>query len=239
MQCVILAGGLGTRLWPMTKTIPKALIPINGRPFADYQLAWLARQDIKEVVYCVGFLGEQIRSHVGNGDAAGLKVRYVDEGENLKGTAGALRLAHDAGLLAESFFVLYGDSYLPIQFAPVLAAYRTAGCPALMTVMRNQDRWDRSNVIFTPPTVTLYDKAADEATRARMAYIDYGLSVVSRDLIKRRVESDTKTDLADIFRRLSIAGELAGFEITQRFYEIGSESGIADFAKLMAGPSNG
>jgi N-acetyl-alpha-D-muramate 1-phosphate uridylyltransferase len=234
MQCVILAGGLGTRLWPVTKTIPKALIPINGRPFADYQLALLARQQTTEVVYCVGFLGEQIRNHVGDGSAFGLKVRYIDEGDKLKGTAGALRLALDAGLLAETFFVLYGDSFLPIAFAPVLAAYHAAGRPALMTVMRNKDRWDRSNVIFTPPMVTLYDKSCDDATRARMAYIDYGLSVVSRGLIADNVPSRTTADLADVFKRLSIAGQLAGFEITQRFFEVGSPSGIADFCRHVA-----
>lgn len=234
MQCVILAGGLGTRLWPTTKTIPKALIPINGRPFADYQLAWLARQKVTEVVYCIGFLGEQIRSHVGDGSAFGLRVNYVDEGENLKGTAGALRLAFDTGVLADVFFVLYGDSYLPVEFEPVMAAFAESGRPALMTVMRNRDRWDRSNVIFVPPTVVLYDKTSDEATRARMTYIDYGLSVVSRDLIGRSVDPSAKADLADIFKALSIAGELAGFEITQRFYEVGSQTGIADFTRLVA-----
>jgi NDP-sugar pyrophosphorylase family protein len=234
MQCVILAGGLGTRLWPMTKTMPKALIPINGRPFADYQLAWLVRQLITDVIYCVGFLGEQIRNHVGDGAGAGLKVQYVDEGENLKGTAGALRLALDAGLLAEDFFVLYGDSFLPIEFAPVLAAYHASGCQALMTVMRNQDRWDRSNAIFTPPLVVLYDKGCDENTRARMAYIDYGLSVVSRALVARSVAPEVKVDLADVYKQLSIAGELAGFEITQRFFEIGSQAGIADFSRHVA-----
>ena len=234
MQCVILAGGLGTRLWPVTKMIPKTLIPIHGRPFADYQLAWLARQRVTEVVYCVGFLGEQIRSHVGEGSAFGLTVRYVDEGTNLKGTAGALRLALDAGLLAETFFVLYGDSFLPIEFAPVLTAYRAYGRPALMTVMRNQDRWDRSNVIFRPPIITLYDKAGDAATRARMAYIDYGLSVISRSLIANRVSSGTVIDLADVFNRLSTEAELAGFEVFQRFFEVGSAEGIADFSRYVA-----
>jgi NDP-sugar pyrophosphorylase family protein len=234
MQCVILAGGLGTRLWPVTKTIPKALIPIRGRPFADYQLAWLARQQVTEVVYCVGFLGEQIRSHVGNGSAFGLRVHYVDEGSDPRGTAGALRLAFDAGLLAEVFFVLYGDSFLPIEYVPVLAAYQASGCPALMTVMRNQDRWDRSNVIFTPPNITLYDKTCDEATRARMAYIDYGLSVISRDVIADNIRGGGEVDLADVFKQLSLAGKLAGFEVTQRFFEVGSAEGIADFSQYAA-----
>ena len=218
----------------MTKSIPKALIPICGRPFTDYQLSWLAHQQITQVVYCIGFLGEQIRNHVGNGSAFGLSVRYVDEGQNLRGTAGALRLALDAGVLADAFFVLYGDSFLPIEFAPVLAAYQASGCPALMTVMRNQNKWDRSNVIFTPPAVELYDKACDDAMRARMSYIDYGLSVMSRNLIANRVTSGSNADLAELFKQLSVAGELAGFEVSERFFEVGSASGIADFAQFVS-----
>jgi MurNAc alpha-1-phosphate uridylyltransferase len=234
MQCVILAGGLGTRLWPVTKTIPKSLIPIQGRPFADYQLAWLASQQVTEVVFCVGFLGKQIRSHIGAGAAFGLSVSYVDEGEDLKGTGGALRLAFDAELLDESFFVLYGDSFLPIEYAPVQAAYRKSGKPALMTVMQNKNRWDRSNAIFIPPNVTLYDKKCNDETRARMNYIDYGLSVLSRNLIAARVGQGAVVDLADLFKQLSVEGQLGGFEISQRFFEVGSEGGIADFASYVA-----
>jgi NDP-sugar pyrophosphorylase family protein len=232
MQCVILAGGPGTRLWPMTQALPKALIPINGRPFADYQLAWLSRQGITDVVYCIGYLGAQIREAVGDGSRFGLAVRYADEGDELKGTGGAVRGAFDAGLLAETFFVLYGDSFLPVQFAPVLAAFRTSGCRALMTVMRNENRWDTSNAVFAAPFVTLYDKQCDEATRARMSYIDYGLSVLARDLIAEEIPAGAKTDLADLFKRMSLAGKLAGFEIAERFYEIGSQSGIAEFSRF-------
>ena len=233
MQCVILAGGLGTRLQPATDTIPKALIPVHGRPFADYQLAWLARQAIAEVVYCIGYRGAQIAAHVGDGRRFGLAVRYVDEGDDPKGTAGALRLAFDAGLLAEAFFVLYGDSYLPIAFAPVLDAFTMSGRSALMTVMRNEHRWDRGNVIFTAPMVALYDKRADADTLRRMTHIDYGLSVISRDLIAARVGRGEVADLADMFSDLSRAGELAGFEVLQRFYEVGSREGIADFERYL------
>jgi MurNAc alpha-1-phosphate uridylyltransferase len=233
MQCIILAGGLGTRLSPATDTIPKALIPVRGRPFADYQLAWLARQGVADVVYCIGYRGRQIVAHVGDGRAWGLAVRYVDEGNDLKGTAGALRLACDADLLADAFFVLYGDSYLPIEFAPVFRAFAAGGRPALMTVMRNENRWDRSNVIFTPPTIALYDKRPDAEALRRMTHIDYGLSVISRDLIATRIARREVADLADLFRDLSMAGELAGYEVTQRFYEVGSWEGIADFAHYL------
>ena len=234
MQCVILAGGLGTRLRPLTRSLPKALVPINGRPFVDYQLAWLAKQSIEEVVFCIGHLGCQLAEHVGNGARFGLMVQYSDEGSELKGTAGALRKAHDAGLLREAFFVLYGDSFLPIAFQPVYEQFRASGLPALMTVMHNADRWDHSNVIFTPPLVALYDKRNNEQTRAAMTHIDYGLSVISRALITDRVPSGANADMADLFHRLSRAGELAGFEISERFYEVGSPGGVADFSRYAA-----
>jgi|SRR5580704_895798 MurNAc alpha-1-phosphate uridylyltransferase len=230
MQCVLLAGGLGTRLRPVTDSIPKALVPVRGRPFADYQLAWLARQSVGEVVYCIGYRGGQIVSHVGDGKRWGLHVRYVDEGHELKGTAGALRLALDAGLLADAFFVLYGDSFLPIEFAPVFRAFTVSARSALMTVMRNENRWGRSNVIFAAPSIALYDKRANEPTLRRMTHIDYGLSVLSRDLVASHVGRGQAADLADVFRDLSLAGELAGYEVAERFYEVGSPEGIADFA---------
>jgi NDP-sugar pyrophosphorylase family protein len=233
MQSVILAGGLGTRLHPLTRSIPKALVPICGKPFAAYQLGWLARQGIDEVVYCIGHMGRQIVDFVGDGAAWGLRVRYVDEGEDLRGTAGAVRLALDTGCLDEAFFVLYGDSFLPIDFRSVFESFAASGKPALMTVLRNENRWDRSNVIYEPPLVALYDKASDEATRRTMAHIDYGLLVLSRSLVATRVPAGAARDLADVLRDLSQEGELAGHEANERFYEIGSVAGIADFSRYV------
>jgi NDP-sugar pyrophosphorylase family protein len=235
MQCVILAGGLGTRLGSITRIIPKAMVPINGRPFVDYQLGWLARNSITSVVFCIAHLGEQIAAHLGHGDAFGLKVRYVEDGEVLRGTGGALRRALDAGMLAESFFVLYGDSFLPIPFPPVFEHFRGCGRAALMTVTRNEGRWDCSNVVFAPPRVALYDKRADETTRRLMTHIDYGLSVLSRNLIADHIPPGTTYDLAELYHRLSLAGDLMGYEIVERFYEIGSPAGIADFSDYVAG----
>lgn len=234
MQCAILAGGLGTRLWPVTQAIPKCLVPINGRPFAHYQLAWLARQNVTDIVYCIGFLGEQVKADIGDGARFGLRVRYSDEGRTLLGTGGALRVAFDAGLLADAVFVLYGDSFLPVAFAPVFDAFHASGRQALMTVLRNENKWDTSNVVFQAPNISLYDKRCDESTRARMKHIDYGLSVLSRDLIGREVPAGENVDLADLFKRLSLAGDLAGYEVTERFYEVGSQSGIAEFSRYAA-----
>ena len=233
MQSVILAGGLGTRLYPITHTIPKALVPIRGKPFASYQLAWLARQGVTDIVYCIGHKGAQIVDVVGDGSAWGLRVRYVSEGDDLKGTAGALRLALDTTHLDDAFFVLYGDSFLPIAYPPIFARYAEAAMPALMTVLRNDNRWDRSNVVYRPPVVSLYDKKCDDATRLKMTHIDYGLLVLSRKLLADRIPADTVVDLADVLHRLSREGQLAGHEVTERFYEVGSPAGIEDFSRYV------
>ena len=164
----------------------------------------------------------------GDGARHGLRVRYVDEADRLRGTAGALRLALDEGALEESFLLTYGDSFLPVDFAAVFAAFAASGRPALMTVFRNDGRWDTSNVIFDGRLVTLYDKQRATRPPADFAYIDYGLSALSRRVIADEIPSGTVADLATLFHALSVRGELAGFEVAQRFYEIGSPAGLED-----------
>jgi NDP-sugar pyrophosphorylase family protein len=224
MQCVILAGGRGTRMQPVTDTTPKALVPVAGRPFVEHQLEWLEGQGVSDIVLCIGYRGAQIRQVVGD------RARFVDEGEELRGTAGALRLALDEGMLAESFMVLYGDSYLPIELPPVWEAFRKSGKPALMVVLRNENRWDASNARFEDGMVVEYDKA-NAGRRSELQWIDYGLSVLSRDVVAGRIAPSAVADLADVYRDLSDAGELAGFEVTQRFYEVGSPHGIAELQR--------
>ena len=229
MQCVILAGGKATRMRPLTDTIPKALIPADGRPFVDHQLAWLAGHGVTDVVLCVGYRADAIRAHVGDGARHGLRVRFVDEGEDLRGTAGALRLALDEGALEESFLLTYGDSFLPIDFAAVFRAFRSCGQPALMTVFRNDGRWDKSNAIFDGQMVTLYDKQRQGRPAAEFTYIDYGLSALQRRVIADEIAPGARADLATLFNALSVRGALAGLEVAQRFYEIGSPGGLKDF----------
>jgi NDP-sugar pyrophosphorylase family protein len=231
MQCVVLAGGLGTRMRPFTDDRPKALIPIEGRPFVDHQLAHLAAHGVTDVVLSIGYRGEALRAHVGDGARFGLRVVYVDEGTKLRGTAGALRLALDEGALAERFLVIYGDSFLPIDFEDVYAAFERAGKPALMTVFRNEGRWDTSNAIFDGRLVTCYDKQRRTRPAEEFTFIDYGLGVLERRLIAERVAPEGRADLADLYFELARQGELAGYEANERFYEIGSPSGLEDFAR--------
>jgi prepilin-type processing-associated H-X9-DG protein len=233
MQCVILAGGLGTRLRSLGLELPKALIPISGEPFAAHQLALLKQNGIAEIVYCIGHRGDQIRAFAGDGSAWGLKISYVDEGDRLRGTAGALRLAFDCDLLASAFFVLYGDSYLPIEYRSVYEAYEAQSCPALMTILRNENRWDTSNVLFVDGRV-LYDKKRSHPRRAEMRHIDYGLSVLDRNVVRDRVPPETICDLAELFHDLSEERQLAGFEVHERFYEVGSLAGIRDLELYLA-----
>jgi len=221
MQCVILAGGLGTRMRPLTEACPKTLLPVRGRPFAYHQLHWLAAQGVTEVVYSIGHQGDMIRRYWDQEPWPVANIRYVDEGRELRGTAGALRLAKERGALDERFFVIYGDSFLPVEFGPIWRAFQASGQPALMTVLRNEGRWDRSNAIFENGRVVLYEKSGAPG----MQYIDYGLSCFRRDLF----DDSTHSDLTAVFHELSLEGRLAGFEVHERFYEIGSPAGLRDF----------
>jgi NDP-sugar pyrophosphorylase family protein len=227
LPVVILAGGLATRLRPITEKIPKSLVEVAGKPFLAHQLALLRSSQITEVILCVGYLGEMIEQTFGDGSAHDLNIRYSYDGPELLGTGGAIRKA--LGLLPPSFFILYGDSYLPIDYQAVARAYAESGRTALMTVFANQDAWDKSNVWFEHREIMLYSK---KRRVPQMRYIDYGLSVCSRALF----ESDTGEhafDLAVLFEMLSENRQLAGFEVQQRFYEIGSHQGLQELDRLL------
>jgi NDP-sugar pyrophosphorylase family protein len=234
MQCVVLAGGLAQRMRPLTETIPKSLLPVAEHPFIHYQLTWLASHGVDEVVLCVGYLGEQIREYVGDGAAWNLRVRYVDEGRELRGTGGALRLAFEQGHLASSFLLTYGDSFLPIDFAEVWRAFRDSGADSLMTVLHNEGRWDTSNACFRGGKIVVYDKQRQERPGIAYDHIDYGLLALRRDVIADQVPPNQRYDLATLFHELSLEGRLAGFEVKTRFYEIGSRDGLQDFNRYIA-----
>ncbi len=222
LPAAILAGGLATRLKPITQVIPKSMVEVAGQPFIARQLRYLKGQGIDRVVLCIGHLGEQVEAFVGDGSAFGIAVDYSSDGLSLLGTGGALRRALPK--LSDAFFVLYGDSYLPIDFRAVELAFHASGQPALMTVLRNDDRWDRSNIEFADGRIVEYNK---QVTRAAMTCIDYGLSVLRASVLAPHAV-DEAFDLADVFRRLSLARQLAGFEVRERFYEIGSHQGLQE-----------
>ncbi|MDR1510784.1 MAG: NTP transferase domain-containing protein [Synergistaceae bacterium] len=231
LPVAILAGGLAERIRPLSERIPKSLIEIAGRPFIDHQLELLRSSGVRRVVLCLGFLGERIAEHVGDGMKHGLDIRCSFDGEARLGTGGALRKA--LPLLGDEFFVLYGDSYLPIDFGAVEAAFEASGGKALMTVYRNDGRWDESNAVFLPGegdwgVVKTYSKVNRTPD---MKYVDYGLSCCRASELPR--EARAYFDLAEIFTGLAREGSLAGFEAKERFYEIGSFAGMDDFALYM------
>jgi NDP-sugar pyrophosphorylase family protein len=227
LPVAILAGGLATRLRPLTETIPKSLIEINGEPFLWHQLRLLRKNGVDRVVMCLSYLGEQVRDSVGDGREFGLHIDYSFDGEILLGTAGALKRAQP--LLGESFFILYGDSYLPIDLRAVETAFRTSGKAGLMTVYSNQGQWDTSNVEFIDGQIVAYHK---KLRSERMRHIDYGLGVLHAAALAR-VPAETSWDLAAVYQELLSAGELAAFEAPQRFYEIGSFSGIEELSSYL------
>ena len=218
----ILAGGLATRLRPITETIPKSLIQVAGSPFICHQLDYLRQQGINSVVLCIGHLGEMIQEVVGDGSRWDMQVSYSPDGPALLGTGGALRRA--LPLLGEYFFILYGDSYLPIDFSDVEKTYAASGKNGLMTVLKNQNRWDKSNVDFDAGQIIEYNKTV---IRSQMHYIDYGLGLLQSAALQA-YPAGQSFDLSKVYNDLSLAGELAGYEVFERFYEIGSHQGIAD-----------
>lgn len=222
LPVALLAGGIATRLRPLTEKIPKALVDVAGKPFLVRQLDYLRQQGITRVVLCISYLGEQVEAVVGDGSAFGLEVRYSWDGPRLMGTGGALRQA--LPLLGEHFFVFYGDSYLPIDFREVEQRFMASGKPALMTVLKNSNQWDKSNVLFLESRIVEYNK---QAPRPEMAYIDYGLGVLSASVLEH-AHINEPFDLADLYHELSVQRLLAGYEVFERFYEIGSHKGLEE-----------
>ena len=228
LSVAILAGGLATRLRPVTEKMPKSLLEVNAEPFLAHQLRLLHRNGVRHVVLCVGYLGEKIRDFAGNGHAFGLDLEYSFDGPELLGTAGALKNA--LPLLGSEFLVLYGDSYLLCDYVNVASVFQSSRKLALMTVFRNDGQWDASNVEFKNGSILAYSK---KNGTPRMKFIDYGLGAFSAKAFTR-VSPDQSRDLADLYGELLAEKQLAGLEISQRFYEIGSAAGLEETARFLA-----
>ncbi|MBA2651679.1 MAG: NTP transferase domain-containing protein [Tatlockia sp.] len=222
LAVAILAGGLATRMLPFTEKSPKSLINVAGDYFICHQLRYLKQQGITKVVLCVGHLGEQIEAVVGSGKAFGLEVCYSWDGSELLGTGGALKKA--LPLLGKAFFILYGDSYLPIDFSDMETCFHKGDKPALMAVYKNKNKWDKSNVIFNKNQSVEYNKSEP---KPEMEYIDYGLTILSA-LELKNFPAEGAFDLAELYQQLSQQGTLNGHEVFERFYEIGSMEGLSE-----------
>jgi D-sedoheptulose 7-phosphate isomerase len=222
LPVAMLAGGLATRLRPITETIPKALVDVAGRPFAEHQAALLRRQGVTRIVWLVSYRAAQIEAVLGDGQRWGMRFEYLHDGPILLGTGGAIQRALPQ--LGDAFFVMYGDSYLECDFAAVEAAFRASGRSGLMTVFRNDGQYDTSNVEFAAGQIVRYDK---NNRTAAMRHIDYGLGILTPAAFAPYVDGQP-LDLARVYQDLLAAGQLAAFEVSERFYEIGSPEGLAD-----------
>lgn len=222
LPCAILCGGLATRLRPITETIPKSLVPINGEPFLAHQLRLLQRKGVREVVLCIGYLGEVIQDFAGDGRGFGVTIGYSFDGAPLLGTAGAIRKALPQ--LQEQFFVLYGDSYLNCDYPDIANVFEASRKRGLMTIYHNEGNFDTSNVEAENGSILRYDK---KNRTPEMRYIDYGLGVFQRSVFEQ-LPANEVCDLADVYKSLLVGRDLAAYEVKERFYEIGSPAGIAD-----------
>ena len=228
MQCVILAGGLGTRIRSVSGEIPKSMVEVCGLPFLSYQLDLLKKNGVGEVVLCVGYLSEQIEDYFKDGREFGINLLYSREEEGLLGTGGALKNA--LHFLKDEFFLIYGDSYLDIDYRPVYDRFLRIDRPVLMTVFKNDNRWGESNVIYDAGSVTVFDK---QARNPAMRYIDYGLSVLSRFILDEIPDGEPYS-LDHLYQRLAGEGRLAGYEVFHRFYEIGFPEGLEELQNKLA-----
>jgi NDP-sugar pyrophosphorylase family protein len=229
-RLALLAGGLATRLRPLTTTTPKSLIQVAGEPFLAHQLRLLRAGGLREVVVCCGYLGSQIEEFAGDGSRFGLSIAYSYDGETPLGTGGAVRAA--LPLLGRQFLVMYGDSWLTEPIEPIWRSFCEAGKPALMTAFRNRNRWGASNVEYRDGLVVRYNKRFPSTA---MHHIDYGFQVLDASVLERWTVP--VFDLADVLSGLADYSLLAGYETAERFYEIGSLPGLRETEAVVAAAS--
>ena len=225
MQAVILAGGLGTRLRPLTLTVPKPMLPVGGKPFLCHQLEHLKAQGIRRALLLIGHLGGQVKAYFGDGGSIGMELMYSEERE-LLGTGGALKLAE--GKIAGDFFVIYGDSFLPLDYAGFEAAFFRAGREGMIAVYRDPAGATRvrGNVTLSPEgLVARYDKGAGGAG---LDWVEAGVLAFRRGVLRRIPPGRVVSLERDVYPALIGEGALAGYPVAHRFFDIGTEERIRD-----------
>ena len=228
LPLILLAGGHATRMWPETEKIPKSMLPVAGRPFIAHQLELIVKNGISEIVICLGYLGGMIEEYLAEKPPFGLSVRFSYDGDLPLGTGGATFKA--ASHIESPFFVMYGDSYLTVDYNEVACAFAKSGKPGLMTVYKNKNRWDNSNVVFADGLIRAYSK---KNRTCDMDYIDYGLGILQNGAFKDNMKG-AAFDLADVYEELALNGHLAGYEAEERFYEVGSREGLRELDEKLS-----
>ena len=226
MQIVILCGGLATRLGDLGKDTPKSMIQIKGKPFLEYQIENVKKHLITDIVLCVGHLSEQIEDYFGNGENLGVNIRYSYDKDKPLGPIGALKNAES--LLQDTFFIMYGDSYVFVDFDKVYSYFKKQNKIALMVVYQNFDKFDSSNIIINNEKVVKYDGEKTKET----TYIDYGVSLFRKKILQD-VPQDVFYSTNDLFSKLVKQKELLAYEVKKRFYHIGTPEALKEFKKYI------
>ena len=227
MQAVILAGGEGTRLRPLTYDTPKSMLRIADKPFLEHTIRLLKLNSVDDLVICVAYRGEAIRDYFGDGQSFGVRIRYSEDGSRLAGTAGSLREARD--LLSDRFFITFGDSYPILDYQAAWNAFLQTGKKALMVVCRNFDRYGKSNTVVADGLVTFYSK---KERPSGMDYIEFGVTFMDKR-VTQMIPANYPVDLEVLYRRLIAEKEIAALEVQQRIYDIGSQEGLNEFRRLV------
>ncbi|HUP03684.1 MAG TPA: sugar phosphate nucleotidyltransferase [Bryobacteraceae bacterium] len=232
MQALVLAGGKGTRLRPLTRSIPKPMAPVAGVPYLEHQLRALAAQGIVDIALLTGYLGERIEDHFGDGARFGLRIRYSRE-ETPLGTGGALRRA--LPLLEETFLAIYGDSFLPVEYREPLELLRERGAEGVMAVCRDEagETGVRPNVALDAAgRVARYAKDAEEARD--LEYIEAGVLAFRREAVVGIPDGRAVSLEAEVFPQLIARGSLLGWLSPRRFHDIGTPERLRALERLWA-----
>ena len=221
-DAIILAGGKGTRVKKFTKKIPKCLIEINGKPFLYYQLKYLKKNNIENVVISVGYLSKKIKEYL-NKNIDFINFRIVEDGKKLLGTGGAI--LKSLKYLKNNFFVMYGDSYLTLN----LKNLKKQKVLSTMTIYKNDNKFDKSNIELLNSKKIIYHV---KKSKNKLRYIDYGISYLNKKIFKNK-KKRTKFDLPEFYNELSLKNLLLGYKVKSRFYEIGSYQGISELKNFL------